>query len=337
MMAPKKQERWFARFGGICAVALLALLWTVGCGERGGREEREKEARDAHEEQRDHSEPGAERGGQIQEVQLSPEALRNAHIEVGIARPATIDVTTDAPGEVRLNGEHVLEVRPRFGGVVRELRKHIGDRVSRGEVVAVVQSNESLTDYEVASSLAGTVLARDVVVGQAIDMQSVLYTIADLSTVWVDFTIYPQFAGLIRPGTSVRVVAQNRPDLAATGAVHYVGPVLDQDTRVSSARVVLTNPSGVWQPGMFISVRATLERKRVAVAVPDDAIVRMGERAAVFRAHGPRFVLETVVLGSSDGRTTEVTHGLAAGDSVVVKNAFILKSELGKGAVEEVD
>ena len=338
MKAPKQQQRWFARFDGLFIVVMLACLSIVGCGERGEREEKHtKEAKGAQEERRDHSEPRAERERQMQEVQLSPEALRNAYIEVGMARPAPIEVTADAPGEVRLNAERVLEVRPRFGGVVRELRKHIGDRVMRGEVVAVVQSNESLTDYEINSSLAGTVLSCTVVVGQTLDSQSLLYTIADLSTVWIDFTIYPQFIGLIRLGTPARVVAQNRPDLAATGTVHYVGPVLDQDTRVSIARVVLPNPKGAWQPGMFVTVRATLERMRVAVTVPEDAIVRMGERVAVFRAHGTRFELQTVLLGRSDGRTTEVTRGLAAGDSVVVKNAFILKSELGKGAVEETD
>ena len=79
MKALKKQQRWFARFDGLFILVVLACLSIVGCGERGEREAKDrKEAKGAQEEQRDRSEPHAERERQTQEVQLSPEALRNA-------------------------------------------------------------------------------------------------------------------------------------------------------------------------------------------------------------------------------------------------------------------
>ena len=312
---------------GRVAMILVVGLMIAGCG---------KAARPAEQEGGVHAEE--ERAQAVaRRVELTPEAVRNARLVVGVAGPATVAVTIEVPGEVRLNAERVLEVRPRYAGVIRDLRKRIGDMVTRGEVVAVVQSNESLTDYEIQSSTAGTVIARSVVTGQSVDHESVLLVIADLSTVWVDFAVYPENVGRIRRGTPVRVTAQNRPDLSTTATVQYVAPVLEQDTRVSSARVVLPNPGGRWQPGLFVSAQATLEQARIAVAVPDDAIVRIATGTAVFRARGNSFELQSVLIGRSDGHRTEIRKGLTAGDSVVVANTFILRSELEKGTVRDED
>jgi cobalt-zinc-cadmium efflux system membrane fusion protein len=280
-----------------------------------------------------HGEPhdGEARDGPPAEtVVLAPAAIRNAGIRVGVAGPAAIAVVAEAPGEVHLDAERVLEVRPRYDGVVSAITKGIGDPVRAGEVVARVQSNESLADYDVTAAMGGVVIARSAVAGQAVGPDRVLLTIADLASVWVDFAIYPQHVGRIRPGLPVEVVAHNRPDLTARGMVRYVGPLLEQDTRVSSARMVLPNPHGAWQPGLFVTARVELERARVPVAVPDAALVRTPEGAAVFVAGGGRFVQRAVTPGRSDGRTTEVVRGLAAGDSVVVAGAFVLRSELGK-------
>lgn len=286
----------------------------------------------AHDEHGAHE--GEEAGAHAEEaMELSAEAIANAHLGFGVAGPREIAVRTEAPGEVHLNAERVLEVRPRYAGVVRELRRRQGDRVGRGDVVAVVQNSESLAEYEIRSTLAGTVLARPAIVGQAVNTDTPLMTIADLSSVWVDFSIFPQFVGRVREGTPVRISSAARPDLMADGRVGYVGPMLEQDTRIATARVVLPNPRGDWPPGLFVSVSLELEHARVAVAVPDESVLRAEEGALVFVRRGSRFEPRTVVTGRTDGRLTEIVSGLAAGDSVVTRNAFVLKSELGKREV----
>lgn len=334
-MIRTRNRTWPAPGATLALVMLLAAVASGGCGNRDGSG-REKGVHEAQEPEAatEHRQKAHDEHGEPQTVELSPEVLRNAGILVGVAGPAAIAVVVEAPGEVHLDAERVLEIRPRYAGVVREIRTRIGDPVERGEIVALVQSNESLADYEIASSMAGTVIARQVVTGQSVDREAVLLTVADLSSVWVDFAIYPQHVGRIRPGMAVTIAAQNRPGLVADGTIHYVGPLIERDTRVSSARVVLPNPGLQWQPGLFVAARVTLERARVTVAVPDEAVIRTAEGPAVFRAEGTRFELRPVAAGRSDGRTTEITSGLAAGDSVVVAGAFILKSELAKGEVE---
>jgi cobalt-zinc-cadmium efflux system membrane fusion protein len=160
----------------------------------------------------------------------------------------------------------------------------------------------------------------------------VLYTVADLSSVWVDFAVYPQHVGHIRRGQEVRVSSSANGGLQTMGRVDYVGPLLEQDTRMSYARVVLSNPTGDWLPGLYVSVTVTVDRARVAAAVPEEAIVRTADGPAVFRAEGGTFVLQPITTGRTDGMFTEVTQGVLPGDSIVVRNAFLVKAELGKSS-----
>ncbi len=263
-------------------------------------------------------------------VELSPEAVKRAGIVVASAGPRAIAVTVETPGEVKLNAERVVQVRPRYAGVMKSLKYRLGDIVRTGAVLATVHSNESLTEYDVLAPVGGTVIARDAAVGQIVDHESVLFTIADLSAVWVDFAIYPQHAAAIRRGQTVRIISQSTPHRTATGTVNYVGPLLEQDTRVSYARVVLANRNHEWPPGLYVTASVTTDRVAAAIAVPEDAIVRTARGPAVFRARGSAFELQPVTPGRTDGITTEIVDGLELGALVVVRHAFILKAELGK-------
>lgn len=263
-------------------------------------------------------------------VELRPEAVTGGGIVTGVAGPRPIEVRIQTPGEVHLNEERVVQIRPRFPGLVQSLSARLGDVVSAGDRLAVVHSNESLTDYEIISPMRGTIVARDVAVGQGVAHESVLYTIADLSTVWVDFALYPQLAARVRRGQSVRIQMGSPDSLAASGTISYVGPLLEQDTRVSYGRVVLANTGGRWSPGMYVSAAITVDRFRAGVAVPEEAIVRTSRGPGVFRADGSTFELQPVVPGRTDGTWTEILEGLGPGARIVTRNAFLLKSELGK-------
>jgi cobalt-zinc-cadmium efflux system membrane fusion protein len=289
----------------------LALLFAAGCSKPAAEEEEHHENHDGW-------------------LVLAPEAIQGADIDTARAGPGTIEVAIDAPGEVRMNAERVVQVRPRFGGEVRAMRKHLGDAVRKGEVLADIHSNESLSEYPIVASQSGTIVSQDAAVGQEVDHESLLYTLADLSTVWVDFPIYAQNAGVIRPGLTVRVRTESGPQVAGVGPIRYVGPILEQDTRVSYGRVVLDNRERRWQPGMFVAAAIGVERAQVSVAVPEDAIVRMADGPAVFVAEGNRFRAQPVTVGRTDGTLTEIVEGLATGTNFVVKNAFLLKAELGK-------
>ncbi len=305
-----------AMAAALCAIGLVLF----GCQPKASVTEEhahEDEHGHAHDEEHPH-------------VELVPEAIRRGGIVAEVAGARDIEVLVEMPGEVKLNAERVAQVRPRFAGVVRSLHRGLGDTVGEGDLLAVVQSNESLSDYEIRSPRSGRVIDRSATSGQTVDHESVLFTIADLSSVWVDFALYPQVAGRVRPGQSVRIVDGTDSKRSAIGTVHYVGPLLEQDTRVSYGRVVLANRKAEWTPGLFVTAVITVERVKARVAVPEEAIVRTADGPAVFRADSTHFDLVLVVPGRSDGTWTELAQGIEPGERVVVKNAFLLKAELGK-------
>lgn len=263
-------------------------------------------------------------------VELAPEALVASGIAVGAAGPRRLGIFEEAPGEVHLDRDRVVDVHPRYAGILRSLRRKLGDTVRRGDVLAVVESNESLANYEIVASQAGIVIAQNASAGQVVRPEDVILTVADLSNLWVDFPIYSQNADRIRPGSPAVVSTASGPAAEAVGTVRYVGPLLEQDTRVSFGRIRIANRDRRWQPGMFVTVRIAVEDVAVAVAVPEDAIVRLAMGPSVFRARGTTFESQPVTIGRSDREFTEVLAGLAAGDTVVVRGAFLLKAELGK-------
>lgn len=300
-------------------VLLTSLLFTFGCGTRTAEKEEHEE-----------SHRTGPHGGPL--VELSPEVIRSAGIVVDSVGPHSIEVIVELPGEIKLNAERSVDVRPTYPGRVRSLRASLGTFVDRGQPLAVIYSNESLSDYTIEAPMSGTVVARPANPGAAVDHESVLYTLADLSSVWLDFPIYVQHLGRIRRGQLVHARAEGGLPGVATGMISYVGPVLDVDTRTTFGRVVLQNRGGHWQPGRLVTAAVVLERLTVPMAVPEDAIVRMGTGDAVFRADSVGFEMQPVTVGRSDGAITEIVSGLKPGARVVTRNAFLLKAELEKEA-----
>jgi cobalt-zinc-cadmium efflux system membrane fusion protein len=300
------------------AVWTLALVTTIGCG-------RHQAERETHEEA---AETGPH-GGAL--VTLAPEAIRSAGIVVESVQTRVIEVTAELPGEIKLDAEHSVDVRPTYPGSVRALDLPLGAHVRRGQPLAVIHSSESLSDYTVEAPMSGTVVARPASLGSLVDASSVLYTVADLSTVWLDFPIYLQHLGHIRRGQVVHVRSEGQAS-SVTGTVHYVGPLLDVGTRTTFGRVVLPNRDGRWQPGSLATAIVVLERVTVPAAVPEEAIVRMGSGSAVFLADSSGFELQPVTTGRTDGTTTEIVSGVERGAMVVARNAFLLKAELEKEA-----
>ena len=270
-------------------------------------------------------------------VTLSPEAVRSAGISISPAGPQQIEVTLELPGEIKLNAERSVDVRPTYAGRVTALHVALGSSVSRGQPLAEILSNESLSGYVVPAPMGGTIVARPASPGAAVDQATVLYTVTDLSSVWLDFPIYVEQLGRIRRGQRVHIRTEGGPAISTTGAISYVGPLLDVDTRTTYARVVLPNRDGRWQPGRLVTAVVVVERITVPVAVPEDAIVRVGTGAAVFRADSTGFEVQPVTLGRSDGTTTEIISGLERGARIVARNAFWLKAELEKEAGGDED
>jgi cobalt-zinc-cadmium efflux system membrane fusion protein len=222
-------------------------------------------------------------------------------------------------------------VTPRFPGVVTEIRKRVGDRVEKGEVIAKIESNQSLTVYEMKAAISGTVIERQVALGEYASEQKAAFTIADLTSVWVDLAISRRDLSRIKIGDVILV--DSGDGLAPVEAkLSYISPVSNADTQSVLARAVVANDPIRLRPGLFVTARLVLQAKEVPLAVKLSALQTIDSRTVVFVRNGTKFEPRDVELGDRDTENVEVMFGLVEGDVYAAKNSFVIKAELAKGS-----
>ena len=192
------------------------------------------------------------------------------------------------------------------------------------EVLRTGRARRTLTLY---APVGGIVVEKNVLEGQAVHAGEPLYTIADLTEVWVEAELREADAGLVQEGDRALVELAAFPGRPIPGRVEYVYPTLQAQARTLKARIAIPNPQGRLRPGMYATVRLEAPA-RTALTVPTSAVLRTGDRAVVFVDLGDgRFLPQEVELGSVAGDHTEVLAGLEPGQRVVTSAQYILDSE----------
>jgi len=289
------------------------------------RQKTEQKAANEHVERDEHA---ADR------IRISDVKLAAAGAILATAGPATLSDTLSFNGVLRANQEAVVQVAPRFPGITRAIRKRIGDTVAKDEILATVESNQSLTAYDLKAPIRGTVIDRQISLGEYVSEQKPAFVVADLSTIWVDLSIYRQDLKRVRLGDDVLIDPDDgRGDIK--GAISYLAPVGISETQTALARVVLPNADGRLRPGLFVTARLVLAAREVAVAVRTGAIQTLENKSVVFvREEGDKIEARPVELGESDSKFVEVRAGLSAGERYVAENSFVVKAEMGKGEAD---
>lgn len=263
-------------------------------------------------------------------VELSDAKVAAAGIELEKAGPGVVHDSLFLNGILQPNQETLVQVTPRFPGVAREILKRIGDKVEKGDLLAKIESNQSLTVYELKAPLAGTVIDRQIALGEHVGEQKPAFTIADLSNVWVDFSVYRRDLHRVKVGNIVKIDAEDGGP-AIEAKISYISPVGNSDTQSGLARAVVGNENLRLRPGLFVTGRLLLAEKPVSVAVKSSALQTYENRTVVFVRSGEKFEARDVEVGERDAEHVEITFGLLEGDVYAAKNSFVVKAELAKG------
>ncbi len=309
---------------------ILAALafYVAGCSERA--EVSEPVQQKVH----DHEEAEEVHAGDT--VIMQDAVLKEFDIETAVAGPGILKTYVYLPGEVVIPPGNLAHVHPRFPGIVKAVYKQTGEFVKEGETLAVIESNQSLTDYTLKSQINGVVTEMHLVKGEMVDDESHGYLIADLTKVWVYLKIYQKDLPFVRAGQEVFISAG--PGFPGVSSViDYISPLIDEGTRTGRARVVLNNKNYRWKPGLFVTGRIVTARKRVDILIPKTAVEIMDDKPVVFIRREDRFFPVQVRLGMENDETYEVLQGLTAGEQYVSSHAFVLKAELQKNEFGEGD
>jgi cobalt-zinc-cadmium efflux system membrane fusion protein len=201
--------------------------------------------------------------------------------------------------------------------------------VSKDEVLAAVESNESLQRYEIKSDLAGTIIEKHAVPGEFVSEGEVIFIVADLSNVWVDLNIYTQDAARVKAGQSV-VIDGGDGFHRDKGTIAYISPFGSESTQTLLVRVALPNPDGEWRPGLFVTGEILLEEVTVPLAVKAGAVQTFRDWTVLFVNEGNFYEPLVIEPGRSDGKWVEIVSGLKPGMRYVAGNSFLIKADILK-------
>jgi cobalt-zinc-cadmium efflux system membrane fusion protein len=262
-------------------------------------------------------------------MKMEPTAVKTSGIKIEAAGPAKIRTKVEMNGKIVANPDKVAHVTPRFPGIVLEARKKLGDIVKKDEVLAVVESNDSLRPYEIKSQLAGRVIKRDAVLGESVTQETTLYIVADLTTIAVDLAVPRADFAKLKEGQ--KVIVSGVGDKEGEAVLTYLSPVSAEDTQTMMARAELPNPDMTWQPGLFVTAEVVVEETEVPIAVKASALQKFRDWDVVFMADGSLFEIAILELGRHDGDLVEVLSGpLKPGTMYATENSFVVKADVLK-------
>jgi len=194
---------------------------------------------------------------------------------------------------------------------------------------------DTLSIYSLKAPFAGAVIEKHMTLGERVSPETSLFTIADLSFVWVLADIYEKDLSRVRTKEPAAVELVAYPGQTWAGRLTYISNTLDEKTRTARCRVVLSNPDGLLKPGMFARVKIAVGSRAGVLTVPLAALQEIEGKTAVFVKEGEKFLVRPVTLGEKDAAVAEVLSGLKEGEQVVADGSFVLKSELQKSEMGE--
>ena len=205
--------------------------------------------------------------------------------------------------------------------------------ISSAQIEQVLETGRARRTLTLYAPVSGIVVEKNVLAGQAVQAGQSLYTIADLSEVWVEAELREADAGLVQEGDPATVELAAFPGRPLTGRIEYVYPTLQSEARTLKARIAIPNVDGRIKPGMYATVRLRAPG-RTALTVPTSAILNTGERRVVFvDMGGGQLMPHEVEIGRVAGDHAEVLAGLEPGQRVVTSAQYLLDSESNLGEV----
>ena len=188
--------------------------------------------------------------------------------------------------------------------------------------------------FSLNAPLAGTIVQKTAIVGELGTPAEPLFTVADLSRVWIEANLTEDTLSKIRVGAEAAVTVNAYPGEQFKGRVTYVASLLDKDSRTVPARIEVDNADGRLKPEMFAT--ATIDTngaKREALSVPDSAILLLQGQPTIFVAKGDGFESRAIEPGEKLSGRTVIKSGVAAGEKVVTQGAYALKARLLKSQI----
>ncbi|MDE3104128.1 MAG: efflux RND transporter periplasmic adaptor subunit [Acidobacteriota bacterium] len=199
--------------------------------------------------------------------------------------------------------------------------------IPESEIAKLKETGKAISDLAINSPVSGYITERNALPNMYAEPATRLYTLADLSHVWVNAQVFQNDVGRLKPGDSAEITVDAYPNRTFSGRIENILPQVDMTTRTVGVRIAVSNPGVKLKPGMFVNVdlKSALGRQLV---VPASAVFQTGTRQLVFVDHGNgNLEPKDVVLGPRVGDDYVVLKGVEAHQHIVTSANFLLDSE----------
>jgi cobalt-zinc-cadmium efflux system membrane fusion protein len=261
-------------------------------------------------------------------TKITAAAAKAGGVEIATVGPATIGEARELFGTIQLATTARSEIRGQFPGRIVSVTKAVGDSVRRGELLARIESSESLQTYPVYSTASGVISERNGNPGD-VTFDRALYVITDPAQTTVVFNIFPKDLGAIQPGMKVVIETMDGQPVADTRLGGYL-PEGNAAAGTALVRASLPNRTGKFRPGMALRGRVVINAVQVPLAVRTEALQRFRDFTVVFANYGEDYEVRMLTLGRKSPEWTEVISGIKPGTPYVAKGAFLVRADIEK-------
>ncbi len=258
---------------------------------------------------------------------IEPAVAKALGIETTLAGEKTLHETISVYGKVIPSAQGMSNLSARFPGVIKSIAVDIGDPVSKGQVLATIESNESLNVYRIKSPINGVITERNVSVGEQTHSKTI-FKVVDASKVWVELSLFPADRQRVKNGAAVKVI---NPVTGAATTGHIVGINVATDANQAvKARVAIENGSENFIPGSFVKAQVEVAQHKVKLAVKKTGLQAFRDFTVVYAKVKDEYEVRMLELGREDEEWIEVLGGLNAGTRYVSENSYVIKADIEK-------
>ena len=231
-------------------------------------------------------------------------------------------------GRIVSNPNATAQIRGRFSGIVKNVSVNWGQNITKGQVLATIESNKSLTNYTVTSPINGIVTQRNTNIGD-VTGNNVLFVISDYSTVWVQANIFQDDLKNIKIGYPVTIQSLTG-EHETTGKISMFLPKIDANSQTTTAIIPIHNNDAIWSPDMLIKGNILMNAKQVPLAVRTSGLQTFRDFTVVFEKVNNAYEVRMLDLGFNNGEWVEVISGLKPNATYVTENSFLIKADIEK-------
>lgn len=203
--------------------------------------------------------------------------------------------------------------------------------------ILVGSSDTGISTFVITAPFSGVVIEKDAVIGELVKPENKLFTIADLSTVWIEADVSEKDLGKLTVGSPATVTVSSFPEESFKGKVSYISSIFDKQTRTVKARIELPNPDRKLRIDMFARAMVDLTSSREALILPQEAVLLVQGQSTVYIQTENGFEARPVEVGEQLNKGVVVTSGLKSGEQVVISGAYALKSRQLKSQIGDAD